>query len=127
MRSRRYAAGDFGQVGRHGFSVCGGQDQTRCNAPFGADGSKKIGPLIAGIAGGTGPGATFGPKPGEGSLLADPCFVLEPDFQWLAVSGFGDRRRYCRAEVFLNVSCAWGSDFGCCGRTESLRYPNAAK
>jgi hypothetical protein len=114
-------------VGRHCLSVDRGQDQTRCNAPFGADGPKKIGPLIAGIAGRTGPGATSGPKPGEDSLLADPCFILKPDFQRFALRRLGNRRLYRRAEVFLNVSCASGSDFGCCGRTESLRYPNAAR
>lgn len=127
MRSGRDAAGDFGQMGRHGFGVDGGQDEPRRNATFGADGAKKIGPLIAGIAGRTGPGAASGPEPGEGSLLADPCFVLEPDFQRLALRGFGDRRLYSCAEFFLNVSCASGFDFGCCGRTESLRYPNAAR
>lgn len=127
MCSGGYAAGDFGEVGRHGLGVDGGQDQTCCNAPFGADGAKKIGPLIAGIAGRPGPGATSGPEPGEGSLLANPCLVLEPDFQRLALRGRRDRRSYCRAEVFLNAACASGSDFGCRGRTESLRYPNAAR
>ncbi|MFN8704815.1 MAG: hypothetical protein ACK5X0_22195, partial [Rhodospirillales bacterium] len=33
---------------------------------------------------------------------------------------------YGRGEVFLNASCAAGSDFGCCGRTGSRRTPGAA-
>ena len=115
------AAGNFRQVGIHRCGADDGQDQSRRNSARGADRAEKIGPLIAGIARGTGPGAASGPDEGERPLLTDPCFILEPDFVWAALGGLGDRRRYRRAEVFLNASCASGSVFGCCGRTESLR------
>ena len=123
------AAGDFRQMSVHGGGVDGGvddgvddgKDQRRCEPARGADGTEDIGPLIAGIAGRPGSGAASGPDTGEGSLLADPCFILEPDFEGSAPRGLRDRNLYRLAEVFLNDSCATGSVLGCRGRTESLR------
>ena len=62
-------AGDLGQVSVHRRRVDEGQDQPCRNAARRADGSEQIGPLIAGVAGRTGPGAAPGPDAGEGSLL----------------------------------------------------------
>lgn len=115
------AAGDFLQVGIHRHGIDDGEDQPRCGAARRADGAEQIDPLVAGIARGTGSGAASGPDTGEGSLLADPCFILEPDFERSASGRLGDRRRYRLREVLLNAVCAPGSDLGCCGRTESLR------
>jgi hypothetical protein len=120
MGARRYAAGDFGQMGIHGFGADGGQHEARCRTTRRADRAKRIRPLLAGIAGGTGPGATSGPKPGERAPLTNtrvhrenrppdgfPArLTLEPDFEGPALRGLGGRRRYGLAEVFLNVSCA---------------------
>ena len=115
------AVGDFRQMSVHGRGVDEGKDQRRCEPARGADGPEDIGPLIAGIAGCPGSGAASGPDTGEGSLLPDPCFILEPDFEGSAPRGLRDRNLYRLAEVFLNGSCATGSVLGCCGRTESLR------
>ena len=55
-----------------------------------------------------------------------PGSLLEPDLDRFAVRGLRNRRRTRFGEVFLNASCAAGSDFGCCGRTDSRRKPSAA-
>lgn len=127
MCSGRDGARDFGQVGRHRLGVDGGQDQACRNASCRTDRAEDIRPLITCVARRTGSGAAPGPDAGQGSLLADPGFILEPDFDGFALRSLRDRRRYRRAEVFLNASCASGSVLGCCGRTESLRYPNVAR
>ena len=62
-------AGDLGQVSVHRRRFDEGQDQPCRNAARRADGSEQIGPLIAGVAGRTGPGAAPGPDAGEGSHL----------------------------------------------------------
>ena len=121
MCSGRNAARDFGQVGRHRLGVDGGQDQTCGNTARRADGTEDIRPLIAGVAWRTRSRAASGPEPRQCALLADPRFILEPDFDGFALRSLRDCRRYRRAEVFLKASCACGSVLGCCGRTESLR------
>lgn len=115
------AAGDFRQVSVHGRGIDVGKDQPRRGPARRADRAEEIGPLVAGVARGTGSRAAFGPDAGEGALLANPRFILEPDFERSALRGLRDRNRYRRAEVFLKDSCATGSVLGCCGRTESLR------
>ena len=67
--------------------------------------------------------AAPGPDAGQGALPADPCFVLEPDRQRLVPCPRGDRPSYRFGAVFLNATCACGSDFGCCGR--DLQPPKA--
>ena len=126
MRSGGDGAGDLGQAGGHCPGVDAGQHETGCGAAGRTDGTEEIGPLIAGIAGRAGSGAAPGPDAGDRALLADPCFILEPDLQRLAPCPRGDRRSYRFGEVFLNAACAPGSDFGCCGRTDSRRKPSAA-
>ena len=122
----RDGARDFGQVGRHRLGVDGGQDQACGHAAGRADRAKQIGPLIACVARRTGSGAAPGPDAGERALLADARFILEPDLQRLVPCPRGDRCRTRFGEVFLNASCAAGADFGCRGRTDSRRNPNAA-
>ena len=112
----RDGARDFGQVGRHRLGVDGGQDQACGHAAGRADRAKQIGPLIACVARRTGSGAAPGPDAGQGSLLADPGFILEPDLDGFALRSLRDRRRYRRTAVFLKASWASGSVFGCCGR-----------
>ena len=126
MCSGRDAARDFGQMGRHRLGVDGGQDQACRNASCRTDRAEDMGPLIARIARRPGSGAAPGPDPGEGSLLPHARFILEPDLDGFALRSLRDRRRY-RTEVFLKASWASGSVFGCCGRTDSLRYPNVAR
>ena len=55
-----------------------------------------------------------------------PGSLLEPDFKRLVPCPRRDRRSYRVGEVFLNASCAAGSDFGCCGRKDNRRKPSAA-
>ena len=127
MCSGRDAARDFGQVGRHRLGVDGGQDQACRNASCRADRAEDIRPLIARIARRTGSGAAPGPDAGERALLPHARFILEPDLDGFALRSLRDRRRYRRTEVFLKASWASGSVLGCCGRTDSLRYPNGAR
>ena len=126
MRSGGDGAGDLDQVGVHRRRVDEGQDQPRSDAAGRADCAKQICPLIAGVAGRAGPCAASGPDAGEGSLPAHARFILEPYLQRLVPCPRGDRGGCRCGEVFLNVSCAWRSDFGCCGRTDSRRNPSAA-
>src|SRR6476660_10483053 len=81
-----------------------GKRQGRSDAPRWADRAEQIGVVIALIGGLSGSRSAPGPLADEAVLLADPGFVLEPDF---------DRRRlgqpcemsFQRArEVFLNPS-----------------------
>lgn len=69
----------------------------------------------------------IGPGTGQGALLTDPGFILEPDFEWPATHGLGQGLIYVLREVFLNASCAAGSDLGCWGRTDTRRNPSADK
>ena len=46
-------------------------------------------------------------------------FVLEPYLNRLVPRVLGEHSRYRRRNVVLKTSCAAGSDFECCGRTES--------
>ena len=101
-------AGDFCEVGVHRLRVSIGHDQRGGGPTPWADGAEDV-----------------GPDAGQRALLADPRFILKPHLQRLAPSMFRQRVGYPRGEVFLNVSWVSGSDFGCCGRTESRRNPSA--
>lgn len=121
MRARRDGAGDFREVVVHRGGVGEGQHQSGGDAAVRAGGAEDVGPFVAGVARRARPAAALRPDPGEGALLADPRLVLEPDLERLATRGLGDRCGYRLAEVFLKASCASGSAFGWCGRTESRR------
>jgi len=97
-------ARDFLQVELHHVGVGIGKRQGRSDAPRWADRAEQIGVVIALIGGLSGSRSAPSPLADEAVLLADPGFVLEPDF---------DRRRlgkpfemsFQRArEVFLNPS-----------------------
>ena len=62
-------AGDLGQVGVHRRRVDKGQDQPCGGTARGAEGTKQMRPLMAGVAGCAGSGAAPGPDAGQGSLL----------------------------------------------------------
>ena len=109
-------SGDLGKVEVHRLGIGAGQHEARDDGTSGADSSEEITPLVAGVALGAGPCAALGPDAGECALLANPCFILEPYFQRLALCSLRDHRRDRFGEVFLNASWASGSDFGCCGR-----------
>lgn len=98
-----------------------GHDDGRTCRPAGTSGAEEIGPVVALVAWGTRPGSTFSPNACQGALLADPCFILEPDFEGLAAGFCRERLGEGLGEVFLKASWASRSLSGCCGRTERRR------
>jgi hypothetical protein len=60
--------------------------------------------------------ASLDPDVGQGALLADPRFILPPEFDRLVLGGFGDRLRNKLVRVF----CVLGAPLrlGMAGRTE---------
>ena len=89
--SRADALADFSQMLVHGFDVDGWQHQTNANATGRADGAEQIGPGIAPVAPRARAGAEPGPDAGQRALLANSCFVLEPDFDRLASGMLAER------------------------------------
>jgi len=117
----RHLAADSSEMQRHGLGVRGRHDQARCDATLRTGRAEQVGPVVALVVRRAGPRSTLGPDAGQRALLADPGFILEPDFDRLAFGAVGDLRRDCRGEVFLNVSWASSSAFGWRGLTDSLR------
>ncbi|MBK1662229.1 hypothetical protein CKO45_29010 [Paracraurococcus ruber] len=105
-------AGDLGEVQTHGLGADMRHGQGGCGAAGGADGPEQPGGGMAIVARGRWPAAPRGPDIGQRALLADPGFVLEPDFERLAASRFGEGSRDQGSEVFLNASCAPASRCG---------------
>src|SRR5208337_3402182 len=80
--------GDFLEMLVHGFGVGVGHHKPRAHPTVRADGAEQIGPLVARIAHGAGPGSFSRPKPCQRSLLSDPRLVLKPDFDGLGLGVF---------------------------------------
>lgn len=76
---------DFSEVQVEGVGIGARQDQGCTGAALGTGGAEDIGPVIAPVAGRTRSRALLRPNPGQRALLADASFVLEPDFERLAV------------------------------------------
>ena len=112
---------DLGEVVVHRGGIGEGHDEAGGGAPLRANRAEDVGPLVASVARRPRARAALRPDPGERALLADPRLVLEPDFERPAACGLEDRRGYRLGEAFLKASCAFGSVFGCRGRTESRR------
>ena len=109
-------AADLIEVHFHGACVGPRQHKRRALATAGADRAEQIGVLVALVGRQARPRAGLGPKTGPAVLLAEPGFVLKPDFDRLAL---GQMAYVCcqrAGEVFLNPSSTWGSCFGCWGR-----------
>jgi len=62
------------------IGVATGQDETRADASGRTDGAEDVGRAGALIPGRRGTGSAFRPTPRDFVLLADPGFVLEPNF-----------------------------------------------
>lgn len=90
-----------------------GHNQRGRRCALGTDGAKNVGRGVAGVAQSAQPAAAWGPDTGQRALLADPRLILEPDLNGLIPSAIRQGVGYDRGEVFLNVSCASGSEFGC--------------
>ena len=121
MAACRHLAADGSKMQRHRLGVRRRHDQARCDATLRTGRAKQVGPVVASVVRRAGPRSTLGPDAGQRALLADPGFVLEPDFDRLAFGAVGELRRDGRGEVFLNVSWASSSAFGWRGLTDSLR------
>lgn len=102
--ARSDLATDRVQMRRHGLGVGSWHDKARRDAALGTGGPKEIGPVITPIAGRAWPRAAPGPNTGQRTLLADPRFVLEPDFDRLALGVAWERLCNGRGKVFLNAS-----------------------
>ena len=84
----------------HDLGIGFGRDDGCSNGAAWASGSEEIGPTVALIPRRAWAGSAFGPDAGQGALLADAGFVLEPDFDWLATGLFGERRSQRFGKVF---------------------------
>jgi len=82
---------DFNQVLVHGFDVDGRQDQSAANATGRAHGAEQIRPVEAPVAQRARAGTASGPDSGQRAVLPEPRFVLEPDFNRLAIGARAER------------------------------------
>ena len=109
------------QMQIHHSGIGFGHDDCSICRPAWASGTEEIGPVVALVARRARPCSASGPNARQGTLLADPCFVLEPDFEGLATGRCRKRFGQRFGEVFLKASWASGSLSGCCGRTDRRR------
>jgi hypothetical protein len=85
-------------------------DDGGANPTFGAGGAEQISPCETVIFLRARARSTPSPDAGYGAVLANPGFVLEPDFERLVWDIFRrERGTEQRREVFLKVSCAASS------------------
>ena len=97
---------DFVEMPLHGLGVAAGQDEGRPNTERGTDGAKDIGRLRALVLGRPGPGSPWRPAPSDLVLLADPRFVLPPEFYLGIGRERGSDRLQRGGKVFLKSSIA---------------------
>lgn len=97
---------DLCEVDVHRFGIAPRHDQADGLAFGRADRPEQIGPFGALIVWRTGPRAASGPAARDFVLLADPGFVLEPDFDLHARIELGPDRLQLGGEVFLKASTA---------------------
>src|SRR5580700_2874889 len=93
----------------HSFGIGYRQDEGCRSATLRTDGAEDVGPFVALITRGARSCSALGPDAGQGALLADARFILEPDFDGLLFGMVGELRCDLRGEVFLNVSWASSS------------------
>jgi hypothetical protein len=105
--ARRDVLGDFSKMQVHREAVAGGQDEARALAFLGANGAEDVGRTGSLILRSAGPRATLGPSACDLVLLADPGFILEPDFYLVGLDAFFARDFLQAAwECFLKSSIA---------------------
>ena len=97
-------ARDFVEVKLHHVGVGIGKRQSRSDAARRADRAEQIGVVVALVGGLSGPRSTPGPLADEAVLLADPGFVLEPDFDRRRLGDPFEMSLQRAREVFLNPS-----------------------
>lgn len=109
MGSRRDGKGYLFQVQVHANGVADRQNESRSNASGRADGAEYPSRASSLILGRRRARASFSPTPGDLVLLADPGFILEPNFYVRICRQSIPDFRHTGGKVFLNVSPAWGS------------------
>jgi len=116
-------AADFVEMKLHGVGVGIGQSKRRARAARRTDRTEEIGILVALVGRLARPRAAAGPLPYEAVLLADPGFILEPDFDCLALLQAGQMGAQRACEVFLNSSMIRASCAGWRGRALTWLKP----
>jgi len=100
-------AADLVEMGLHGRSVGIRHGQACTDTTCGADGTEQVGALVALVRRLAGSCTAPGPLAHDTVLLADPSFILEPDFDRFVL---GQMRLQRGREVFLKaaiVSAFW--------------------
>lgn len=120
MRVISDVSGDFDEMLVHGMGIAPGHDQCCGLAVFGVDRAEDVGRPRALVMRCRRSGTSLGPAAGDLVLLPDPGFVLEPDFDHLALGDAGGNLCRCGGEVFLKASTASASCAGCLGRAENF-------
>ena len=97
-------ARDFVEVKLHHVGIGKRERQGRADAAGRADRAEEIGAVIALVGGLSGPRSAPGPLPDQAVLLADPSFVLEPDFDRRRLGQPVEMSLQRAREIFLNAS-----------------------
>ena len=108
VRAARDATRDFVQMHLHRLGICIGQCERRADATRRANSAKEIGVFIALVGGLARSCSASCPLANQAVLLPDARFVLEPDFDRLALWNVGEMRVQRGREVFLNVAMVSG-------------------
>lgn len=104
MRLAGHTAADLVEMQLHGMGI-GPWQHERCTGSTGrTDGSEQIGVLVALVCRLAWPGSFFGPLPHLPVLLANTCFVLEPDLNWFVSRQMAYMGLERVGEVFLKAS-----------------------
>jgi hypothetical protein len=91
----------------HSVGIATGEDEAGGLSGSGADGAEDVGRAGALIAWRCGPAAAPGPAAGDLVLLADTCFIREPDFDCVSSDAlFARDRIQFLWELFLKSSIA---------------------
>lgn len=118
MGALRDRPGDLVEMGLHGVGIGEGHGDRRADAACGADCAKEIGVLVALIGGPARPGRIAG----QGILLADAGFVLEPELDRLALRQMAEMGLQGH-RAFLSASITRASCAGWCGRALMWEKP----
>ncbi len=104
MRPGGDVSADLVEMHLHGVGVGPGQHERRALAPPGTYRAEQIGVVVALVGWQARPRAGLGPQPGSAVLLAEPGFVLKPDFDSPVLGQMAYVRGERAGEVFLNPS-----------------------
>ena len=118
------AAADRIEMCLHGLGVGLRHDEGDACIAARTDGAEHISVFVALILGLAWPRSFPGPLIDETVLLADPHFVLEPDFDRRPRGERAHDLRDLRWKVFLKAAIASGSWTGCCGRALMCEKPS---